>query len=112
MNIKRTSTWNVARWPTDIEGYNEVLTARRALVNSTPDIVEASSESDLENRRITNTIIFASEVALTTLKSHLSWQQGLDYNLSVGMTRHWLKEEGYNELTGEWVLIREGTEQF
>ena len=112
MNIKRTSTWNVARWPTDIEGYNEVLTARRALVNSTPDIVEASSESDLENRRITNTIIFASEVALTTLKGHLSWQQGLDYNLSVGMTRHWLKEEGYNELTGEWVLIREGTEQF
>ena len=113
MKIKRTSTWNVvARWPTDIEGYNEVLTARRALVNSTPDIVEASSENDLENRRITHTIIFASEVALTALKGHLSWQQGLDYNLSVGMTRHWLKEEGYNELTGEWVLIREGTEQF
>ena len=111
MKIKRTSTWNVAEWPTNIEGYNEVLTARRALLNSMPDI-EASSENDSENRRITHTIISASEVALTALKGHLSWQQNLDYNLSIGMTRHWLKEEGYNELTGEWVLIREGTEQF
>ncbi len=113
MKIKRTSTWNVDRWPTDIEGYDAVLAASKAFVaNNTSDIIEVSSENDLENRRITYTMIFASEEAATAAKGRLSWQQDRSYNLSIGMTRHWLKEEGYNELTGEWVLIKEGTEEF
>ena len=111
MKIKRTSTWNVTQWPEDVEGFPEIRTARRALLNSMPDI-EASSKNDLENRRVTYTAIFANEEAVTALKSHPSWQQDFNYDLSIGMTRHWLKEEAYNELTREWVLIREGTEQF